>query len=217
MKLSVALFPVSLVFTSMLLAPAAVAQSDSSGDWLDGASNWNMPGAPIPQAPAPDGDNKLPNCEDTFRLASLPEDELVQAAGWTLVGIARIQGAITVITGMADADGMCRPWDYQVFVFKDGEFAGTLSPTPMDSRRDGSLSEVNLYREENIRTYREGHIGATFSRYTPEDPFCCPSEISRLYYEVEMKGGSPVLVPHLPASTPPNKLLHTLENPSGGS
>lgn len=111
---------------------------------------------------------------------------------------------------------MCRPWDYQVFVFKDGEFAGTLSPTPMDSRRDGSV-HLNFYSEDHMRIDREGNIRATFSRYTPEDPYCCASEISRLYYEVEMKGGSPVLVPHLPASTSPNKLLHTLENPSGGS
>ena len=115
MKLSVALFPVSLMLTSMLLAPAAVAQSDSSGDWLDGASNWKMPGAPIPQVPAPDAnsnlhvDNLIPLCRSNIRLASLPEDKLVQAAGWTLIGNAEIHGAITVITGTAGVEGLKIP------------------------------------------------------------------------------------------------------------
>jgi hypothetical protein len=78
-------------------------------------------------------------------------------------------------------------------VFQNGVFAGTLSPTPMDSRTDGSLTEVNLYRQ--------GYIGASFNRYQPEDALCCASRQSFVSYNVEIQNGQPVLRPDLPADT----------------
>jgi hypothetical protein len=63
----------------------AIAQTDPSGTWLDTNPNWNTPGADLPQAPIyPDGNN-LPNCDIGVRTATLPEDALVEAAGWTLL------------------------------------------------------------------------------------------------------------------------------------
>jgi len=184
----------SLVWVmSILFAWRAIAQPDPSGTWLDNADNWNTPGAPLPQAPTYPGGNNLVNCELGRRVATLPEDAQVEAAGWTLTGAAQVHGSTTVITGMADADGMCRPLDYQVFVFTDGEFSGTLSPILMDSRTDGSLFDVNLYRD--------GFIDASFNRYTPEDPLCCASGQSRLFYQVEEQDNEAVLVPQFPAST----------------
>lgn len=181
---------------SMFLAPIAVAQAEPSGDWLDQTTNWNTARASIPQAPSAEDGNNLANCAIGKRTATLPEDALVEAAGWTLTGSAQIHGTTTVITGMANADGMCRPLEYQVFVFTNGEFSGTLSPVPMNSRTDGSLSEYHLYRE--------GYIDATFSRYTPQDALCCPSQQSRIFYEIEMQNDRPVLVPSLPADTHSN-------------
>lgn len=175
------------------MSQGAIAQPDPSGEWLDTDPNWNTAGASIPEAPAYPEGNNLPNCDIGVRTATLPEDVLVEEAGWTLTGAAQIHGSTTMITGMADADGMCRPLDYQVFVFTDGEFAGTLSPIPMDSRTDGDLIRAILYRD--------GFIDASFNRYKPDDPLCCASGQSRLFYEVEMQGDSPVLVPQLPAST----------------
>jgi hypothetical protein len=137
--------------------------------------------------------NNLANCTHTIRPAALPEDELVEKAGWTLTNAAQIYGATTIVTGMTDADGMCRPFDYQVFVFTKEKFSGTLSPIPMDSRTDGSLLNLNLYRE--------GLIDASFKRYAPDDPLCCASKKSRIFYEVKMQNGQPVLVPKLPADT----------------
>lgn len=177
----------------MLLAPIAIAQAEPSRDWFNEATHWNTPGTSIPTAPSPDGGTNLADCTIGNRTAALPEDAQVEAAGWTLTGSAQIYGATTVITGMTNADGMCRPLGYQVFVFTNGEFSGTLSPIPMDSRTDGSLSAYHLYRE--------GYIDATFSRYTPEDPLCCPSQQSRVFYEIEMQNDRPVLVPQLPADT----------------
>jgi hypothetical protein len=192
MKKSLLVLPGSLALTSMLLAPLSLAAPSQDGTWLDEESNWNTPGASIPAAPAQDGNN-LENCEHTFRAAALPEDEQVEAAGWTLTGPAQIYGDTTIITGMANADGMCRPFQYQVFVFTDGEFSGTLSPIVMDSRTDGSLVKFDLYRQ--------GFIDATFNRYQPEDALCCASRESRIFYEVDTSGASPVLVPQLPADT----------------
>ena len=47
---------------------------------------------------------------------------------------------------MSNADGMCRPLGYQFFLFVGDDFAGTLSPAPMDSRTDGGLSDLQLAR-----------------------------------------------------------------------
>lgn len=63
---------------------------------------------------------------------------------------AQVFGKTTLISGMANADGMCRPLTDQVFVFSGGQFIGTLSPILMDSRTDGSLVNANLYREDYI-------------------------------------------------------------------
>lgn len=193
---SSALFPSALLLASMLMPPIAMAQIEPSGAWLDGTTNWNQAGATLPKPPRQDGNN-LPNCQQSVRPATTAEDKQLEAAGWTLTGATQIYGATTIVTGMANADGMCRPLSYQVFVFTNGVFTGTLSPTPMDSRTDGSVSDVNLYRE--------GYIGASFNRYTPEDALCCPSRESSIFYEVKTEASTPVLVPQLPAETSSNR------------
>jgi hypothetical protein len=183
---------VPLLLLFQLLASSASAESDPSGNWLDNNLNWNRAGAPLPLAPKQEGNN-LANCQHTVRPAALPEDKLVEAVGWTLTDAAQIYGATTIVTGMADADGMCRPMDFQVFVFTNGKFSGTLSPIPMDSRTDGSLFKLELYRE--------GMIDASFNRYAPSDAQCCASGKSRVFYRVDTQSQPPLLVPQLPADT----------------
>lgn len=189
---SLSLISGSPLLLSMLLAPPSLAQNYPSGTWLDETNNWNSPGASIPMAPAQEGNN-LANCQHTVRSVALPEDKLVEEAGWTLTNAAQIYGATTLVTGMANTGGMCRPFDYQVFVFTNGKFSGTLSPLPMDSRSDGSLFKLDLYRE--------GLIDASFNRYGPNDAQCCASRESRLFYEVDTQTNPPVLVPRLPGNT----------------
>ena len=176
----------------LLYASTTIAQSPQDGSWLDTDANWNTPGAAIPVAPDLEYSN-LSECEQVFRSPRLYEDALVEAAGWTLSGPAYIFGDTTVVTGMANADGMCRPFSYQIFVFVDGDFAGTLSPVLMDSRTDGSLFNVYLYREDSLN--------AAFNRYSPDDPLCCASAESSLFYSIEATTDGPVLVPQLPADT----------------
>ena len=182
-----------LVSGSMVAAPVSLAQTEPSGAWLDSQTNWNQAPSAIPRAPQIEGGGNLANCQLGRRSAALPEDRLVEAAGWSLMGAAQIFGKTTVVSGMANADGMCRPLTYQVFVFSGGQFIGTLSPMPMDSRTDGSLIDANLYRED--------YSGASFNRYKPEDALCCASGSSWLTYEIKQDHNRPVLAPQLPASS----------------
>ena len=46
--------------------------------------------------------------------------------------------------GMPLLDGMCRPNLYQDFVFVDGKFARTLSPSLMNARSDGASQKVRF-------------------------------------------------------------------------
>jgi hypothetical protein len=99
----------------------------------------------LAKAPEPKGDPPTdPRCAGPVRSAETATERAVAAAGWSFFGKAREAGAMTVVLGEASVDGMCRPWDYQGFVFVNGRFAGTLSPGLMDSRADGALSEVRL-------------------------------------------------------------------------
>lgn len=192
----------SLLFSVVFLMSGlglsrAIAQTpppSPASAWLDeNTPNWNQPGAAIPTAPQPEGGSNLEYCTQSFRQASLPEDALVEAAGWTLTGPAQIFNDTTVITGMTNADGMCRPLSYQVFVFSKGAFVGTISPTVMDSRTDGSVFSVDLYQANEL--------SARFNRYAPEDALCCASAESRVFYEIQTEGDAVVLVPELPATT----------------
>jgi putative salt-induced outer membrane protein YdiY len=80
---------------------------------------------------------------------------------------------------------MCRPLGYQFFLFVGDDFAGTLSPAPMDSRTDGALSDLAWLDAKSAT--------ATFSRYAEADPLCCPSRESVIVYAVEQYSGRPVL------------------------
>ena len=117
-----------------------------------------------------------------------------RAAGWSLIGKARVAGATTVLLAEASVDGMCRPWDYQGFVFVKRHFAGTLSPALMDSRADGALSEVRLLSPTDIEV--------SFLRYVDADPLCCPSRLSTVRYVIERRATRPTVIPLSVQTTP---------------
>ncbi len=81
---------------------------------------------------------------------------------------------------------MCRPVTYNLFVFVGGRFAGSLSPTPMSSRLDGSSSVVRL----PLPT-----ITAEFARYTSSDTPCCPSSRVTVRYRIDRSDSGPLVVP----------------------
>ena len=161
--------------TFVLLISTATAFAQTS--WLDRPlnNNWNNGNGVVPQAPrtlaAIEG-----RCRDQVRNPESLSDRAVTRAGWSLFGASQTYGAVTVVNGMASVDGMCRPTQYNTFVFVNNQFAGTLSPTPMDSRTDGSLREANLNSPTSIT--------AEFNRYTSNDALCCPSQTSAVSYNV---------------------------------
>jgi hypothetical protein len=179
---------VAVLLAAAVPPVASRAQTDEPGAWLEQSapSNWNQPGAAVPMAPAPEGDVD-PRCSAQERPAASPEDDQVVAAGWRLFNAARVGWGLWVVDGLVEYDGMCRPIQFQTFVFADGQLAGTLSPAPMDSRTDG-VGRV-LY------VSAPGAVTAAFVRYLPTDPLCCPSSNFTVEYTVDRSGGAPLLVP----------------------
>lgn len=174
-------FSLKLLFTILLLSGAAFAQTS----WLDRPLNinWNNTSGSVPAAPrtliAIDA-----RCRDQIRVPDSLSDRAVTRAGWSLFGPAQSYGAVTVINGMASVDGMCRPMQFNTFVFVGNRFAGTLSPGMMDSRSDGSLMQANLTSPTSIT--------ASFNRYTTRDALCCPSQTSTVNYTIST-GSRPVV------------------------
>jgi hypothetical protein len=166
--------------------------------WLDQSqpTNWNRPGAAIPEAPRVKiAAEDWQRCQGTLRPATLPLDRALTQAGWRLYGPVQLFGRTAIAHGLSSFDGMCRPMGYQDFVFVDGKFAGTLSPAPMDARTDGSSSRIFLYRATELT--------AQFSRYSDSDALCCPSRTTIVSYQIQNQKGLPVVVPTA-VSTSPN-------------
>src|SRR5262245_57838462 len=130
---------------AMLTCLPAIGRSQGVTDWLDDPkpASWNTVAVGIPAAPKTQ-DAVDARCRTAARPAQLPEDKLVRSRGWDLVGAYQGGWQILVIRGTAGYDGMCRPRQFQDFVFVRGVFAGTLSPQPMDSRADGAIARVSL-------------------------------------------------------------------------
>lgn len=164
-----------------------IGGSPASGPcWLDEAQprSWNQPALEIPAAPT--GQDEVdPRCRALARPAELEEDKRLRDRGWDLVGDFQGGWQIRIILGTAGYDGMCRPRQYQGFVFVHGVFAGTLSPHAMDSRTDGALDQVHLQGD--------GRLSADYRRYAPTDPLCCPSRTTSVAFEIA--NGTPVLRP----------------------
>ncbi len=168
----------------LALLPGTAA-ADSS--WLDQPlSNWNQPGMDIPQAPAMDPSTN-PQCLPQKRPADTAADQALSDAGWTLFAGYNAGWDTYVVRALSGYDGMCRPLGYNVFVFVDGQFAGTISPDTMDSRTDGS-GDVSFFGAKDS-------ISAEFARYAATDPLCCPSRNSSVFYMVSRTPRGPVLVP----------------------
>lgn len=129
-------------------------------------------------------------CDNEVRKPYSPEDRQVTRAGWELVAPARTSGSTVIVQGMLGVDGMCRPLQYQDFVFSRGRFAGTLSPYPMDSRSDGAINLVTLVTNKHIRVQ--------YSRYKDTDARCCPSRLSTIEFTLQPEKSETVVIPGAP-------------------
>jgi hypothetical protein len=168
----------------MALLPGAAA---ADGSWLDQPlSNWNQAGMDLPQAPAMDPSTN-PQCLPQKRPVDTAADQALADAGWTLFAGYNAGWDTYVVRALSGYDGMCRPLGYNVFVFVDGQFAGTISPGTMNSRTDGAGDVQSFATRDSIN--------AAFQRYAPTDPLCCPSGRATVFYQVNRTRGGPVLVP----------------------
>jgi hypothetical protein len=149
--------------------------------------NWNRTADRVPQPPPFSDDTNLSRCQDTIRPPETLPDQALVGAGWTLFGPLQIFGGTTLITAMRAADGMCRPLQYQAFVFVEGKLAGTLSPVLMNSRTDGSITAFRLLRNDSLE--------ATVARYSTSDPLCCPSATATVQYRIEATTSGPLVIP----------------------
>ena len=148
------------------------------GSWLDRPpANWNRRMGRLPRPSAPEEVAEVRrSCRGLVRPPNGPAERALVSAGWGLYGPVKSNGRTRVVTALSGADGMCRPVQYQAFVYWEGRYAGTLSPVAMDSRTDGALTD--------LRVDSPTSISAEFVRYEESDPLCCPSRKSRVAYEV---------------------------------
>lgn len=183
----------SIVGTLAIILTLVFSSPGSAQDttWLDGdLASWNTAGMAIPAAPAID-DNPDPRCAERERPAETAEDDALIAEGWRLFLPYQRGWGVTLISGLAGYDGMCRPLGYQSFVFVDGVFAGTVSPEPMDSRTTGAATDVNLWYADQV--------SAEYLRYAPDDPLCCASSTDSVNFTIEETPDGPVLNPVPPS------------------
>lgn len=99
----------------------------------------------------------------------------------------QVYDSTSVITAMSGVDGMCRPLGYQGFIFVEGQFAGTLSPDPMNSRTDGDIERIFLTSASSL--------WVNFKRYSKTDALCCPSAINRVTFTIEPQNAKPIVTP----------------------
>ncbi|ACB49472.1 unknown [Crocosphaera subtropica ATCC 51142] len=142
----------------------------------------------IPNAPKIDAElPSVDRCKDQLREAKTPQERAIIRAGWELFGPRQTYDETIVITAMSGVDGMCRPLGYQAFVFVGEQFAGTLSPQPMNSRTDGDMARIFLTSPSSLFV--------EYKRYDNDDPLCCPSGMNRVLFTIEPNNAKPLLIP----------------------
>ena len=180
---------VILVSACLAFAGGIVA---AQGSWLDRPLvNWNDPGAPMPAPLAADETIAAlaKRCGLAVRRGTAAERALADAEWLPFLHVDRqiVERDVEIVGGMTQADGMCRPMSFNVFVFVGGRLAGTLSPVAMKSRADGEIGAVRLAADDTIT--------ADFARYTNADALCCPSDRVAVRYRMDRSGPQATVVP----------------------
>jgi LppP/LprE lipoprotein len=181
--------------SACLVVALTVSQTGAQvppASWLDRPlAGWNKAGDKVPVPPVARGTESreaiISRCKLKPRRSTAGE-RAVNAAGWIPFwnfDQQLVRDYVEIVGGMRNADGMCRPATYNLFVFVGGQFAGQLSPTHMTSRLDSSSGVVRL----PLPT-----ITAEFARYASTDPLCCPSSHVRVTYRIDRTPAGPVVV-----------------------
>jgi TM2 domain-containing membrane protein YozV len=181
-----------IVLTMAAGLAAAGDQAVPAASWLDRSlAGWNKAGAAPARAPAA-GESReavMKRCQ-IAALRSTEAERSLSDAGWIpFLNFDQklMRDDVEIVGGMSEADGMCRPGGYNLFVFVSGNFAGTLSPALMNSRADGSSGAVRIVSKDEITV--------DFARFTPADALCCPSSRATIVYRIDRSAPQPVVVP----------------------
>jgi LppP/LprE lipoprotein len=180
-----------MVALSVCLTSGTAAQP-AEKSWLDRPlMNWNDPATPVPK-----GMSTGETIAELAKRCSLvvnrdtPGQRALADSGWLPYhhGDRQIvQRDVEIVGGMAEADGMCRPMEFNIFIFVGGQPAGTLSPLLMMSRVDGSIGAVRLGPDDTI--------AADFARYQDRDALCCPSSRVTVRYRIDRTKPQAIVVP----------------------
>ena len=185
LKIKTIKFLIAAFVVVLPLGSNAFAQKN----WLDqkSLSNWNTSGDSIMKIKKISS-AELKRCADEVRQPSLEADSVLMKNGWTLLGNPTQVNGDTVVVSVAGAfDANCRPLKSQTFVFVGSKLAGTLSPAQMDSRTDGSLTNVKLTSATTLT--------AEYARYRTSDPLCCPWKTQEVSFVIKQSGGNYLLTP----------------------
>lgn len=96
------------------------------------------------------------------------------------------RNGIEVVGGMTAATPGCEPESFNLFVFVNGAFAGTLSPTAMSPSRDNVAGAVRITGADTLTV--------ELARFMPGDAACCPSSRERVTYRIDKTGTGATLV-----------------------
>lgn len=168
--------------------PRPQAGAPAGPSWLDEPlQTWPVaPSVPAPRAAASSSAARA--C--LANPPASPEAEQARAAGWRpfqMFDRAVGRGSVVVLGGLRELTADCAPAAFQVFVFVDGAFAGTLSPVEMTTGRDGVVGAIRV-RPDDV-------ITAEFARYRAGDSECCPSGRVRVSYRIDRSRGPARVLP----------------------
>ena len=162
----------------------------NGASWLDrplAASNKPAAAVPAPAQKPSQPAALVKRCSLTSPTSSMGASA-VATAGWIpYLHQDRVlsRDGIDVIGGLTDASAACEPVGFNLFVFVNGRFAGTLSPVPMTASRDGVAGAVRLVSADSLTT--------EFARFAAGDLECCPSTRVRVTYRID-RGEQPTIV-----------------------
>ena len=174
------------------LALLSVPGHAQGGSWLEAPlGNWNQPGMAIPRANSSPPDN--PMCQGQGRPPGTHADHQLAERGWQLFSAYQAGWGVDVVHAGSSVDGMCRPMQFNVFVFHNGVFVGTVSPDLMDARTTGQEAGTTLLGP--MRAGEPARLTSRFLRYASSDALCCPSlPAVTVTYQVTATPGGWVLV-----------------------
>ena len=176
---------------ALLIIATTVLSAQPKPLWLDQRlTEWNQVGASVATAPTTlDAQASLEKRCGSPKSASPESIAAVRRGRWAPFlhldeTIAR--NGIEVIGGMTAATPGCEPEAFNLFVFVDGAFAGTVSPAAMMPARDGAAGAVRITSAETMTV--------EFARYTPRDAACCPSSRVRVSYRINRTRAGPTVI-----------------------